>query len=237
MASVAVMDCRLPFANALSASLSLLPASDRTWFTKSSTISDMRAWIAAKADKDRRYTRTFHAIQNILAPIHHLPPDLLSRIFVEAWQDRKSLRLTHVCRIWRSILLDTSEFWTVATAGDEFCLQGGSKRVSDEDYLGAVCLRSAPRNISLHLSPISPSGHLQLIQHANRITSMQISAYTRDQLELLWKVLCTGMPRLENLAICVSPSVKEWAGPTKLLTEGLPLLTRLTLPARLFLHR
>ncbi len=217
----------LPFANALSMALSSLPAADRASLSELS-ISDMRAWTVAKADEYHRYTLALHSVQNTLAPVHRLPPEILSRIFVEAWEDRKSLRLTHVCRIWRSLLLDTSRFWAVAIAGDNF------KKVSDEDYLNAACFRSSPRNISLHLSSISLRGHLTLMQHAARITSMQISAHTRVQLELLWKVLHAGMPRLENLSVRVCDSVTGSVGLSMLSTEQLPLLTRLTLPARLF---
>ncbi|KAI1791613.1 hypothetical protein LXA43DRAFT_1181743 [Ganoderma leucocontextum] len=226
----------LPFANALSTALSSLPATDRRSLSGLS-IPGMCAWSAAKADEYHRYTLALRAIQNILAPIHRLPPEILSRIFVEAWQDRKSLRLTHICRIWRSLLLYTSQFWAVAIAGDEFRLPRSDKEVSDEEYLGAACLRSAPRNIFLHLSSLSFRGCLQLINHSDRITSMQISARTRGcRLNWLWKLLHTGMPRLEDLAIRAYASIKEGTAPGnfKLSTDQLPRLTRLTLPARLF---
>ena len=225
---------RLPFAHALSKPLSLLSAADRTRLGGLS-LSGMRSWSAAKADEYHTYALALRAIHNILAPIHRLPPEILSRIFVEAWKDRKSLRLTHVCRLWYSLLLDTSQFWAMIVAGDKFHLQSDEKKFSDEDYLGVACLRSAPRNISLHLSSISPRGHLQLIRFADRITSMQISARTRGHLELLWDVLHTGMPRLENLTVHVTASTRGWTGPArKLSTEELPLLTRLTLPTALF---
>ncbi len=234
MVGAVIMHARpLPFANALPTALSLLPAADRASLSELS-ISDMRAWSAAKSGEHYGYIIVFNTIQNVLAPVHRLPPEILSRIFVEAWKDRKSLRLTHVCRIWRSLLLGTSQFWAVAMAGDEFRLPSDDKGVSDEDYLNAACFRSSPRNISLHLSSISLRGHLTLMQHADRITSMQISAHTRVQLELLWKVLHAGMPRLNNLVVHVCDSVTGSVGPTRLSTEQLPLLTRLTLPARLF---
>ncbi|KAI1791597.1 hypothetical protein LXA43DRAFT_1140163 [Ganoderma leucocontextum] len=224
----------LPFAGALSIALSSLPAVDRTGLSGLS-IPGMRAWSAAKADEYHRCILALRAIQNIIAPVHRLPPEILSRIFVEAWKDRKSLRLTHVCRLWRSLLLDISQFWAVAIAGDEFRLSKGDKEVSyAEEYLSAACLRSAPRNISLRLSSISPSGHAQLIQHADRITSMQISCRTRDRLEWLWKVLHTGMPRLEDLAIEACAPIKAGTGPGKLSTQELPLLTWLALSASLF---
>ena len=173
----------------------------------------------------------------VSAAMDGLPPEILSRIFIEAWHDRRSLRLTHVCRLWRSLLLDTSEFWAVAIAGDQFRLVNGDQEGGfDEDYLDAACQRSTPRHISLHLSSISPRGHLQVIQHKDRIASMHISTHTRDQLTLLWKVLHIGMPHLTNLAIRVSDSVTlaGWVGPTPLSIQDLPRLTYLTLPARLF---
>ncbi|KAM5542090.1 hypothetical protein V8D89_004400 [Ganoderma adspersum] len=65
---------------------------------------------------------------------------------------------------------------------------------------------------------------------------MHISAQTRDQLMLLWKALHTGMPHLETLAVRVSSLIRGWPSLVPLSTEQLPLLTRLTLPARLFRH-
>ncbi|KAM5542083.1 hypothetical protein V8D89_004393 [Ganoderma adspersum] len=231
---------RLPFANAIPSVLSTLPAADRKDLSELS-ISDVRAWSIAKADEHHRCALAFNTIQNILAPIHRLPPEILSKVFVEAWHDRRSLRLTHVCRLWRTLLLDTSEFWAVAIAGDKFHLPSENRDgVSDEDYLGAASLRSAPRAISIHFSSVSPKSHLWLTQHTHRITSIRISAHTRDQLETMWKVLHAGMPRLKDLAVrvhggYVSDSVPKWAGPTQISTEALPLLTRLTIPAFLFL--
>ncbi|PIL33075.1 hypothetical protein GSI_04524 [Ganoderma sinense ZZ0214-1] len=223
----------LAYTNALSTALSLVPPADRTELSGFS-IADIRAWSVAKIDEHRRYILAFTTIQNILAPVHRLPPEILSSIFVAAWQDRRSLRLAHVCRLWRSLLLDTSQFWAVAIAGDEFRLPSDNRPDDDEDYFSACFLRSAPRRISPRLSSLSSKSHLELIRHAERITSIQISAQSRDQLELLWTVLHSGMPRLQELAIRVSDWVGGGTGPQKLSTAQLPRLTRLTLPARLF---
>ncbi|PIL33072.1 hypothetical protein GSI_04521 [Ganoderma sinense ZZ0214-1] len=230
----------LPFATALSTALSMLPAADRTGLGDSElSISDMRAWSMAKAGEHYKYTLAFRAIQNILAPIHRLPPEILSRIFVEAWENRRSFRLTHVCRLWRSILLNTSEFWAVAISKDQFRLSPSDdsnwEDSNAEDYFGAAYLRSAPRDISLNLSSLSFKGHLQLIDRAERITTMRFYAHTRDQLKCLWTVLHVGMPRLEDLAVRTSDKIVSWDGPKPCLsTKELPLLTRLSLPASLF---
>ena len=228
---------RLPFANTLPSVLSMVPPADRTGISELN-ISDLRAWTIAKADEHHRYTLAFNNIQNLLAPIHRLPSEILSRIFVQAWNDRRSLCLAHVCTLWRTLLLDTSEFWAVAIAGDEFRLPSGNSEVSDEDYLGAASLRSAPRAISIHLSSVSPKSRSWLIEHAHRIASIRVSVHTHDRLDSLWKVLQAGMPRLEDLIVRVhedvSDSVPKWAGPTQISTDALPLLTRMTIPAFLF---
>ncbi|PIL33077.1 hypothetical protein GSI_04526 [Ganoderma sinense ZZ0214-1] len=225
----------LPFAaNTLLTTLSShRPTADGTEVGEPS-ISDMRACSAGKSGEHQPHSLAFGPIQNILAPVNGLPPEILSRILIEAWQDRRSLRLTHVCRLWRSILLETSEFWAVAVAGDQFRLPTSNEESSDQDYLFVACLRSAPRDLSLNLWSISPRCRLQLIQEAHRITSMHISVQTREQLELLWNVLYTGMQRLEDLSIRGSDSVTSWPGHWKLSTQELPRLTQLTLPARLF---
>ncbi|KAM5542093.1 hypothetical protein V8D89_004403 [Ganoderma adspersum] len=224
----------LPFSNELSVASSSLPAVDRTSFVGLG-VPAMRALIAAKSDEYHRYTLALHSMQNVLAPIHRLPAEILSRILVDSWQDRKSLHLTHVCRIWRSLLLDTSQFWTVAIAGDEFRLPNDEKDCSDEEYLVAACIRSAPRSISLRLSSLSSRGHLKLIELADRIGSLQLSIRSNDQLDRLWQALHVGMPRLEDLAICLCVPDEGVMAPHPLSSEKLPLLTRLTLPTRLFL--
>lgn len=230
---VGIIPHGLPFASEFSAILSALPAADRASVGELS-VPNMRAWSAARAEEYRQRILSLHALQNILAPIHRLPPELLSRIFVETWQDRRSLRLTHVCHLWRSLLLGTSQFWAMAVAQEEFRLSNDDDRVSDEDYLEATCSRSAPRNISLHLSAISPRGHLQLIQHAGRITSMQVLVRGRHQLEWLWQALHTGMPRLEDLVIRADSSTRGAKGLDRLSIDNIPLLTLLTIPSRLF---
>ena len=227
----------LPFANDLSVALSSLPAADRASLAGLS-VPSVRSWIAAKADEYHRYTLALHSMHNTLIHVHRLPVEMLFRIFIEAWQDRKSLRLTHVCRLWRSLLLDMPQFWALAIAGDEFRLPSNDKDPSDEDYLNAACVRSAPKTLSIRLSSISSRGHLQLIALADRITSLQLTTQGRDQLRWLWQVLHAGMPRLEDLAICLSICLggptETVTGPHPLSTEQLPRLTRLTLPTTLF---
>ena len=56
---------------------------------------------------------------SILAPIRRLPAEMLSEIFTLAIieYDCSALRLTHVCRSWRSVLLAMSRVWSKIKVG------------------------------------------------------------------------------------------------------------------------
>ena len=99
--------------------VSSLPISDSAALLGLSD-NDVRTWSAAKADEYRTFALALLSIFNAVAPIHRLPIEILSQIFGECWTDRKSIRVGHVCRQWRSVLLATSRFWADAVKGKKF---------------------------------------------------------------------------------------------------------------------
>ncbi|PIL33184.1 hypothetical protein GSI_04634 [Ganoderma sinense ZZ0214-1] len=158
---------------------------------------DIRAlWSAAKADDHRRLALTLLSIYNAVAPIHRLPFEVLSSIFEMCWKDRKSLRIGHVCRQWRSVLLDTSGFWASAVKREQFhqddCATG---------YLGAVLERSAPQVIAPSFQHFSERVSPFLALHADRIASLTVSLGRCTELFHLWSCLNTGMRSLSTLKI------------------------------------
>ncbi|TEB23217.1 hypothetical protein FA13DRAFT_1593662, partial [Coprinellus micaceus] len=61
-------------------------------------------------------------LQNSLIPLNHLPPEILSYVFIrlaeeisEDWNNKKKfswLRVTHICRHWRVVALDYAPLWS-----------------------------------------------------------------------------------------------------------------------------
>ena len=186
---------------------------------------DVRAWSAAKADEYRRFALALLSIYNAVAPIHHLPVEILSNIFERCWIDRKSLRVGHVCRRWRSILLNTSGFWADAVEREKF-----SHNDHRTGYLGVVLERSAPHMVapSFHRFPVDISA---LAPHADRFGSLVVSLADDSELLALWSCLNSGMHSLEVLTIALIDDPSWTRGPNpKLSPTAVPRLTRVTAP-------
>ncbi|KAI0695092.1 hypothetical protein C8T65DRAFT_833247, partial [Cerioporus squamosus] len=144
----------------ISDSASILPTADRTALAGLST-AEIHSWTTAKADEYRRCTLAVLAICNAAAPIHHLPNEVLSRILVQSWHNRSSLRLAHVCRRWRSVILATSEFWVNATGGEDLqALTARKPRPRDlHGYIAALLERSGNRAIEPSFSAFDRDLH------------------------------------------------------------------------------
>ncbi len=218
----------LPFPGLASA----LPPVDRTSLVGLSD-SDVRAWSAAKADEYRRFALALLSIYNAVAPIHRLPVEILSKIFEGCWTDRNSLRVGHVCRRWRSVLLSTTQFWADAVAYEQF-----SPSHRSEGYLGATLERSAPRNVELSFSRFWGAFSRSIASHAGRTMSLAVTVADGSQLDALWACLSSGMPQLRTLTITfdldADPDHRSWTSDPRvesLSATALPRLTRITAPA------
>ena len=203
---------------------SSLPIADRASLIGLSD-GDVRAWSAAKADEYRRFSLTLLSIYNAVAPTHRLPIEILSNIFERCWTVRKSLRVGHVCRRWRSILINTSGFWADAVEREKF-----THNDHPTGYLEVVLERSAPRVVapSFHRFPVDISA---LAPHADRFGSLVVSLTNDSELLALWSCLDSGMHSLEAVTIALidNPSWTRGQNP-KLSPTAVPRLTRVTAP-------
>ncbi|PIL33190.1 hypothetical protein GSI_04640 [Ganoderma sinense ZZ0214-1] len=225
MARVAETLVELPFPHLWS----FLPVADRASLVGLSP-NDIRAWTSARADEYCRFARALLSIYNAVAPIHSLPAEILSKIFEECWTGRKSLRIGHVCRQWRSVLLDSKRFWADAVKGGKFTL--GDYHTG---YLGAMLERSSPRRIEPSLSRFPADVSRCLAPHSDRVISLEVSRVTIAVLLQLWACLNSGMPCLTTLTLTVDEEDFRWIlhTPTKNLSlspTALPRLTRVSAP-------
>ncbi|KAI1785632.1 hypothetical protein LXA43DRAFT_899381 [Ganoderma leucocontextum] len=195
--------------------------------------NDVRVWSAAKADEYRRFALALLSIHNAVAPIHRLPFEILSKIFEGSWTDRKSFRIGHVCRRWRSVLLGTTRFWADAVANEQF-----SPSHRAVGYLGVTLERSAPRNVELSFSRFWGAFSRSIASHTGRTVSLAVTVADGSQLVALWSCLSSGMPQLQTLTITfdldADPDHRSWTSNPRIepLSAGtLPRLTRVTAPA------
>lgn len=170
---------------------------------------------SAKDLLEQELQHALHAVsrirqkQNSLSPISLLPPEILSRVFMELcaptgsldsfwnldqyqWRGARGI-LPMVCRIWRSTALNCVGMWT------DINFQMDKERV--EEFL------QRSKNASLCMSPLSElsvwSWEYELIsQHMHRVKTFELSDIFHDDLEAFFDLisLCTS-DRLVELTL------------------------------------
>ena len=195
---------------------------------------EVRAWVVSKADEYQAFVYALLALHNSIAPIHRLPFEILSKIFERCWQDRKSLRIAHVCRRWRSILLQTTSFWFKALARDR--LEQDSPTI--RNLLGFALAHSAPRDVKLSLAGFTIHCKPVLAPHLERIVSLNVTILKPHHLDNLWTCLnYPGMPELRTLVVNLDEILDgyedTWYRLRSLQPSALPRLNRLSIPGDL----
>lgn len=127
------------------------------------------------------------AIRNSVLNIYHLPTEILSYVLLttgRAWASTKAIRMLHVCRHWRSILMQTSEFWA-----DMLALHGTTFKNNKRKLVNVLLARSGCQLLRLAYPPrdfifgvpnlaVAPT----LAAHLHRVTELLVSngLSTRD---------------------------------------------------------
>ncbi|KAI0695097.1 hypothetical protein C8T65DRAFT_48911 [Cerioporus squamosus] len=229
----------LPFPELASA----LPIADQRSLSGLSD-SEIRSWTVARADDYRKFALTLLAIHNSIAPIHRFPNELLSHIFAHSWYGRSSLRLAHVCRRWRQVLLATPEFWYGAVQGMHF--DAVSDYCVPSAYFATIMMRSSPLPVQPTFARFSATLSRNLEAHLWRITALTVHAETTDEVAQLHWTLLQGLPVLTKLVVQYSPHECDCArdGPCQFLdntlyvdplpADALPCLEQVELPGFLF---
>ncbi|KAM5542036.1 hypothetical protein V8D89_004346 [Ganoderma adspersum] len=194
----------------------------------------VRAWTSARVDEYRRFSCALLSIYNAVAPIHRLPAEILSKIFEGCWTNRtESLRIGHVCRRWRSVLLDTKRFWADAVKAERFTPDDGRT-----GFLESMLERSAPCMVKPSFSRFSVGASRYLTPHVGRLLSLEVSCVTKEVLLPLWSCLNSGLPCLTTLTITLDEEDCRWLihPPIKKLSlspAALPRLIQVSAPVGL----
>ncbi|KAH9935076.1 hypothetical protein B0H21DRAFT_759408 [Amylocystis lapponica] len=156
-------------------------------------------WARAKINQVEKYLLNLKSCHNSFAPINRLPNELLVDIFSHD-RDRGKVpsmawvRLTHVCRYWRGIVLATPTLWS------KIYIDASSKE--GPTLLHNHLLRSVPSKVDIVLLKAAKedaSAILQdLGQHADRIRRLHLRFSAASKLV---PFLSFPMPSLEELYV------------------------------------
>ena len=138
--------------------------------------------------------RLVRSVQNSLAPIHRIPPVVLSFIpdyYRELDVDRNLIALTHVCRSWRVTFISRSSLWTHLDFEN-----------TDKTHTYIQRSRSSPLEITFRGFPDEDADSLfsPIIPHLHRLKSLTIDADTPGVL----RYLRCHTPLLEKLDIRIA---------------------------------
>ncbi|PIL33128.1 hypothetical protein GSI_04577 [Ganoderma sinense ZZ0214-1] len=226
-------------------------------------------WIRHKVEVYQNHISTLLTIHNTIVPINTLPTEILQQIFTSVpaahgvWCDALwMLSLGSVCRLWRSILLATPEYWarglhTVMDPDFYTSYRGGGNPVDphDSDDSGdsddsddpditegrALFLaRSAPWPLEIpfqHSSFEDGPGWDVFEGHFDRVTILQFRAMSIYELQNLFDMWTrpASMQRLERLELELVQSVHTSTDRLEQWkAEALPRLEHLKIPGDLF---
>ena len=117
-------------------------------------------WLRDEARRISVRLLAIHTLLNQTVPIHSLPNEILLHIFTDVVAESPIpylwYHMTHVCRLWRDLALQSSELWTGVS-------------LHNLDYASACIKRSGNRPIQLgwhpqrHTLPGSPERFLNLL--------------------------------------------------------------------------
>ena len=188
----------------LSRHLLRLPTSDRGIFSGLTSVSDIQEWTKTKVDEYRQLPHVVLAIHNLAAPIHRFSTEVLELVFSHCWNDRKGLRLSHVCSLWRSIILGRPALWADAVTNWGPLVDKRQAVYDELPFIDTLLSRSArySQGIKPFFQSFSPRIVQSLAPYIGNVTSMRVVLHNPSDLcDGLWPTLCSGMPKLDTLQI------------------------------------
>ncbi|KAI9057142.1 hypothetical protein FKP32DRAFT_1598622 [Trametes sanguinea] len=167
---------------------------------------EIQSWVEEriKAHLDRDYIRALKTIHNDAALVHCLSNEVLMMIFEEASSTRADIRVSHVCRRWRSLALATPAFWANLLEDEDDAIdysKADSTKPFHMETVESVISRSGTRPIQLVLDHFSPA-HARILD-ATRSRVQSLSLIAIDCVNAFRSIASTmgGMPNLTELCI------------------------------------
>ncbi|KAL7282886.1 hypothetical protein ACG7TL_002301 [Trametes sanguinea] len=175
-----------------------------------------------------------------LPPIHGLPAELLMTILYYARRNLQDIRLSHVCRRWRELVLGMPEFWAamLECAYDRLWDRWERKQhVSDQYELVDHCLAlSDPRMVHATFLVFHERERDTIARHAERLDRITVKFFDAASMHAFANALQEGMPKLYTLNYHPSYHPPEAAFPLdpwlSINEQCLPNLRRLSVHSR-----
>ncbi|KAH9915256.1 uncharacterized protein BXZ73DRAFT_106229 [Epithele typhae] len=202
-----------------------IPAADRTSLSGLSDAA-IREWVVAKAEEYRKIALSLLSLHNSIAPIHRaLPTELLSEVLSHCWDDMRSVRLMHVCRLWRATALKTPRLWAEAVAAPGAQLTFNKARMEAQcqhlednrlSFVATAVEWSSPASLRLKIHFLPNALSQTLSPHTSRLVDLFVRLQSAAQLKSLCVLLANGVPNLDILGIAFpgyTGMYREWLGP------------------------
>ncbi|KAH9925005.1 uncharacterized protein BXZ73DRAFT_79130 [Epithele typhae] len=202
-----------------------IPAADRASLSGLSD-ADIRKWIVAKAEEYRKIALSLLSLHNSIAPIHRaFPTELLSEVLSYCWDDMRSVRLMHVCRLWRAAALKTPRLWAEAAAapGVQFTFNKARIEAQCQDleegrisFAATAIELSSPEPLRLKIHFLPDALSQTLSSHTSRLVDLYVRLQSAAQFKSLCALLASGLPNLTVLGIAFFGHVgmyRDWLTP------------------------
>ncbi|RDX41224.1 hypothetical protein OH76DRAFT_1489667 [Lentinus brumalis] len=157
----------------------------------------------ARIKTNQHHIADLCSIHNAALPLHvELPPELVLEIFRHVpFASRWNIRLLHVCRLWRSILQRTPEFWASFLSHSlERSYWRGYGWSMDEPMFLTSLNRSSPLAVQI----TGAERHLEILRtvphHVVRLSSLTL-AIGASSVDTLFSILRIKLPLLEKLVL------------------------------------
>ncbi|KAI9057160.1 hypothetical protein FKP32DRAFT_1598639 [Trametes sanguinea] len=193
----------------------------------------LQSWARARIDDHLGYIHALKAIYNDGALIHCLPNELLMYIFVLGCSTRRDIRLSHVCRRWRSLALATPSLWANLVNQDsgaaiEQLTRVHRPHVKYMDIVVSIFARSGSCTLRPRFAYFSSAHAGILTMKRAQISTLHISSMNPAEVLAFYATVRTigGLPNLTelNLGPCstATPRYDSWRD------EDLPSLRTLS---------
>lgn len=188
---------------------------------------NLKTWLVPKPRaKSNDGTQSIKACCS--SPAHHLPPEILSEIFLihktrstarYRWRTEALswTKATQICRHWRKVALNCAELWSTI-------------KVLEPGITEVLLSRSKGAPLTVHLRNLNTDDHTKLLRpvlrQMHRIRSLELDGLL--QVALLSSATSRA-PILENLVFTAANTYYSCGLPAKFITGGAPRLKHLTI--------
>ena len=196
--------------------------------------------VATDSEKAQTYSRDLAEQHNTTILIHQLPHAVLQNIFanIEPGSYWTTLHYLHVCRLWRTLIIETPEVWARMANIVSHTGGAGWRGPVREHGLRIMlerCLQhSGTLPLTLRFTEFSRSVAL-LESHRDRIVSLTVKVRSDEDTAALQTLLAKGMPKLATLQLSSAYISLKWPQRRlRLEPKTLPNLRSLKIPGDLF---